>query len=126
MRKYVVVVVAVLGLGLGALVGVRWLDGRDDPTEPATAQALAAAVRRHMPTEARLIRVRDGGGTPAEHVAVILEYEIGGKPVSLNLETNNDLPWPGDYDGCMSPPESGFTCEIRSFDEGAKLAVANL
>lgn len=57
---------------------------------------------------------------------MILEYEIGGKPVSLNLETNNDLPWPGDYDGCMSPPESGFTCEIRSFDEGAKLAVAHL
>lgn len=115
---------AVLGVGLGALAAVRSLDGRDDPTEPATAQALAAAVRRHMPTEARLIRARDGGGSPSKHVAVILEYEIGGNPVSLKLEANNDLPWPGDYDGCTSPPGSGFTCEIRTLEGGTKLAVA--
>jgi hypothetical protein len=129
LRKYVVAALAVLVVATGMFVGIRWLVVRDDPTQPATAQALAAAAHRHMPAEAKLVRVREGMGDPTERFVVRLEYEISGRSVSFSLEPGNQLPWLGEY-GCASradsPHDSPSPCEIRTLADGTKAAVAHL
>ncbi|MET9272108.1 hypothetical protein [Kribbella sp. NPDC003557] len=118
-------VLALLVIGAGSFVGIRWFAGRDDPTLPTTTRALAAAAHRHMPAEAKLVRVREGLGNTADRFVVMLDYEIGGRPVSFSLEPNKQLPWMGDFD-CPSEADAPDICEIRTLDDGTKAAVAHL
>lgn len=136
MKKPIVAVITLL-VAVTAALAIRWLAFPDGPAQPGTvqvspagaptltgtAQALAAAANRHMPTGSRLIRVRgDMGDDPAKRIYVIIDYEISGRVVSLGLEPNTEYSWLADY---VSPnPDTGDTVDIRPVG-GTKVALVH-
>lgn len=124
MKKFVVLGAVVVVAVAGVLVGTRLLSGPGtDPTEPATAGALAAAAQRHLPDTAKLIRAVDRSDDPARRLYVSLDYEIGGKQVTLGLEATSEMAWAGDQ--CKAGKAGGEPCEIRTAGD-TKVAVIHL
>jgi hypothetical protein len=65
LRKLLVAVVVLL-IAASAALAIRSLFPRNEPTEPATAAALAAAAHRHMPPQAKLaVTPMSPTGTPS-------------------------------------------------------------
>ncbi|MEU4391755.1 hypothetical protein [Kribbella sp. NPDC023855] len=102
-RAYAVTAAVVLAAGSAGVGGIRWAVGRNDPTQPATVQAVAAAAARHVPSDAKLLKVMDGGG---DRLYARLTYDVGGKPVLVGIEVHRLKGWPadsmGDCDNCRS------------------------
>lgn len=122
-RAHAVVAVVVLAVGSAGIVGIRWLDRRDESTRPATVQAVAAAAIRHVPGEANLVKVMDGGGK--ERLYARLTYEVGGRSVLLGIEVHRPTGWPADTMGdCEHLSLGEASCETREIEGGGKLTVA--
>lgn len=113
----------VLAVGSAGIVGIRWLDGRDEFTQPATVQAVAAAAIRHVPGDAKLVKVMDGGGE--KRLYARLTYDVDGTSVLLGIEVHRPNGWPADMMGdCDRLSLDEAVCETREIEDGVKLTVA--
>jgi hypothetical protein len=122
-RVHVVIALAVLAVGLAGAVGVGRSNAKEEPDQPATAQAVAAATIRHVPAEAKLVKVVDAGSP--EDMQVRLTYDVAGESVLLLIEIHSPGGWQadgmGDCDQQLLSDEPD--CETQELKDGTKLSV---
>jgi hypothetical protein len=122
-RAHVVVALAVLAVGLAGAVAVGRSDAKEEPDQPATAQAVAAATIRHVPAEAKLVKVVDAGSP--EDMQVRLTYDVAGASVLLLIEIHSPDSWQAKGMGhCDQPLLSDQPdCRTQELKDGTKLSV---
>ncbi|WP_132197215.1 MULTISPECIES: hypothetical protein [Kribbella] len=99
-RVHVVIALAVLAVGLAGAIGVGRSNAKEEPDQPATAQAVAAAAIRHVPAEAKLVKVVDAGSP--EDMQVRLTYDVAGESVLLLIEIHSPGGWQAEWATAIS------------------------
>ena len=111
-------------VGLAGAIGVGRSNAKEEPDQPATAQAVAAATIRHVPAEAKLVKVVDAGSP--EDMQVRLTYDVAGESVLLLIEIHSPGGWQadgmGDCDQQLLSDEPD--CETQELKDGTKLGTA--
>lgn len=121
-RVHVVIALAVVVVGLAGVVAVGRSDAEEEPDQPATVQAVAAAAIRHVPAGAKLVKVVDAGSTGMQ---VRLTYDVAGASVLLLIEIHPPDGWQAKGMGDCDQPllSNELDCRTQELQDGTKLSV---